>query len=192
MEWADVTAAAPNLRRNSRPITPALSILEGTANAGIIPFKNFSTMLVNGTLANISIMVRTWSAAAVLAVCLFAFPQSGAAQPQTMVLVNGHFDVARQSPIASVVYQKPVSEKIFVNGFVETWWNTDIGLPAEQWTVFSKNWVSYALTPRFSTSVEVELLFNRPGVAIKFPEEMMFQEQKAYIIPKIGFSYRVK
>ena len=115
-----------------------------------------------------------------------------AAQPQTTVLVNAHFDVARQAPIASVVYQHPFGEKFFANGFVEAWWNTDIGFPDEKVTVFSKNWVSYSLTDRLSTSVEVEFLYNRPGVAIKFPREITFQEEKAYVIPKIGFSYRLK
>lgn len=114
------------------------------------------------------------------------------AQPETQILLTSHFDIARQAPIASVVYQHPVAERVFVNGFVEAWWNTDLGLPQKKVTVFSKNWVSYSVTPRLSTSVEVEFLYNRPGVAIKFPQEITFQEEKVYVIPKIGFAYRVK
>lgn len=119
-------------------------------------------------------------------------PGDSQAQPETQILLTSHFDIARQAPIASVVYQHPVAERVFVNGFVEAWWNTDLGLPQEKVTLFSKNWVSYALTSRLSTSVELEFLYNRPGVAIKFPQEITFQEEKVYVIPKIGFAYRVK
>lgn len=128
----------------------------------------------------------------VLALFLIALCVPVKAQPQTTVLVSAHFDVARQAPIASIVYQKPVMNRVLVNGFLEAWYNTELGFPQKKWTLFSKNWISYSLTPRLSTSIEVEMLYNRPGVAIKWPVEILFQPDKAYVIPKVGFTYRVK
>jgi hypothetical protein len=115
------------------------------------------------------------------------------AQPHATVLVSAHYDVARQSPIASMVYLKPVSQRMMVNGFLESWRNNADGFPSEEWSVFSKHWVQYALTNRLSLSTEVEFLYNRAGVAFQFPSVMQFTpgHPRLYVTPKFGVQYRI-
>lgn len=115
------------------------------------------------------------------------------AQPRATVLLLAHYDVARQSPIASMVYLKPVSERVMLNGFLESWRNNADGFPASEWSVFSKHWASYTLTSRLSLSTEVELLYNRAGVAFQFPSMMQFTpgHPKLYVTPKFGVQYRL-
>jgi hypothetical protein len=115
------------------------------------------------------------------------------AQPKPMVLIGSHYDLARQAPIASVVYQVPVADRVFVNGFAEAWQNNDRAYPAGEPSIFSKHWISYSLTPRLSLSTEVEWIWNRAGVDFLWPREMQFQpgNRRVYVTPKIGATYRV-
>ena len=129
--------------------------------------------------------LRVAIATTVLLLCL----QPAKAQD---VWLTAHYDVARQTPITSAVYQSPVGP-VFVNGFAEVWYNHDQAFPAKEWTLFSKHWVSYPLTRRLSASVELEFLLNRPGVAFRWPADMTFQprDRTLYVTPKIGLSYKV-
>ena len=111
---------------------------------------------------------------------------------QTTMLVGAHYDVARQAPIASLVYQKP-TRGVFVNGFLEAWRNNDTGFPADEWSVLSKHWISRGLTDRLSLSVEVEFLYNRAGVAFTYPRPVEYRpgDPRLHVTPKLGLMYRV-
>lgn len=115
------------------------------------------------------------------------------AQAQTSIIASAHYDVAREAPIAAVVYTKPM-KRVFVTGFVETWKNNKTGFPGGEWSVFSKHWISKGITPRLSFSVEVELLYNRAGVAFTFPRPVDYRygNPRLHVTPKIGLSYRLK
>lgn len=88
----------------------------------------------------------------------------------------------------------PLPGSLRINGFVETWRNPKNGYPAEEWSVFSKSWVTYPLTDRLSGSVGLEVVFNRPGVNTQWPFRTRFtpgSPRRVYAMPKIGLSYKV-
>jgi hypothetical protein len=133
-----------------------------------------------------SLLLRYKRLAAVA--CILAIPSVASAQP---VIVSAHYDVAREAPIASVVYSRLVGP-VFVNGFLEAWRNGPTGFPANEWSVFSKHWVSRRITERVSLSVELEVLYNRAGVAFSFPAPIDFRpgERRLHVAPKVGLSFR--
>ena len=119
---------------------------------------------------------------------------TASAQPDPMVLVGAHYDVARQSAIGQVVYLTPVFEKLTLNGFLEVWNNNDTGFPANQVSMFSKHWLEYPLTNRLNASLNLEVLYNRAGVDFKWPHEMQFEQNEhrgPFVTPKVGFTYRI-
>lgn len=125
---------------------------------------------------------------------LLVAPLGAAAQPEPMVLVGAHYDVARQTAIGQAVYLTPVVDKLVLNGFLEVWNNNDTGFPANQVSVFSKHWLEYPLTDRLNASLNLEILYNRAGVDFKWPSQMQFEPNEhrgPYVTPKIGFTYRV-
>jgi len=120
---------------------------------------------------------------------LFAAPL----QSQSL-LVTSHYDVARETPIFGTVYDYPVSERVFVTGFAELWYNPEnYAFPEDSWPLFSKHWVSYALSDRFSLSVEMEISRNLPGAWSRSPivGSYTFEPDKWYVQPKVGASFRV-
>lgn len=127
----------------------------------------------------------------IVGVCLLIVPLSATAQD---VWISSHYDAVRQQPIASVIYKMPLPGSLRINGFVETWRNPENGYPAEEWSVFSKSWVTYSLTDRLSGSVGLEVVFNRPGVNTQWPFRTRFtpgSPRRVYAMPKIGLSYKV-
>lgn len=128
---------------------------------------------------------------AIVGVCLMTFVVSANGQD---VWITSHYDVVRQQPIASVVYQTPLPGPFRANGFVETWRNPENGYPASEWSVFSKSWVTYPITSRLSGSVGLEVVFNRPGVNTQWPMKTEFTPgppRRVYAMPKVGLSYKV-
>ncbi len=123
-----------------------------------------------------------------------ALAPQASAQPEPMVLVGAHYDVARQTAIGEAVYLTPIVDRLTLNGFLEVWNNNEIGFPAKQVSVFSKHWLDYQLTDRLNASLNLEILYNRAGVDFKWPHRMQFEPNEhrgPYVTPKIGFTYRV-
>lgn len=137
------------------------------------------------------LLERTRLRHAVAAAALLACLAPGQAHGQDLWL-TAHYDVARDAPITSAVYQAPLGP-FYANGFVEVWRNTSVGYPASEWVLFSKHWVQYPLTRRLSLSLELEVLKNRPGVDFKWPERITYvpDRPKLHLTPKIGASIKI-
>lgn len=135
---------------------------------------------------------RNWKVVAATAALLLMLVPASNAQPQTSVIASAHYDVARQAPIGSVVYQKPLPGSLFLNGFVEAWYNPPEAYPPKKAVLFSKHWISYPLTRRLSVSTEVEISRNMAGAWARFPEPVPFEEDRFHVQPKVGISYRIK
>lgn len=107
--------------------------------------------------------------------------------------VSTHYEVARQQPIVTLVHQTPIYGKWFSNGFVDVWRNPKNGYPANEWSLFSKHWVTRPVTDNLSVSIGMEVLYNRAGVSFQFPKEMNFRPNnpKVYVNPKIGLQYKL-
>jgi len=107
--------------------------------------------------------------------------------------VSAHYDAARGNPIVSINHDTPLPGPLFATGFVEAWRNPENGFPAEEWSLFSKQWVKYPLTGRLSASVGGEMLYNRAGASIQHPAEINFrpQDPKLHVLPKVGMTLKI-
>ncbi len=120
---------------------------------------------------------------------LFALP----AHAQSL-FVTSHYDIAREAPIFGTNYNYALTEDVFLVGFAEMWYNPEnYAYPEDSWPVFSKHWVSYALTSRFSLSVELEISRNLPGAWSRSPVigSYTFEPDRWHVQPKVGASFRV-
>ena len=133
-----------------------------------------------------SALIKRWRVVGATAAFLFV------TQGANSQVLSAHYDVARQSPIASVVYQEPVTKRLYVNGFAEVWWNPEEAFPANETVVFSKHWVSYQIAGPLSLSAEIEVSRNMAGAFARWPRRMPFQEGTWRVNPKIGVSVNLK
>lgn len=122
----------------------------------------------------------------------FAFLLPGEANAQNVYL-SSHFDIRRQQPIVAVVHETPLPGPFFGNGYVEAWRNPSNGVPASEWTLFSKHWITYPVSDRLSVSLGLAFIYNRPGVNFQWPRQTTFFEdgRGPYFTPKIGLQYRI-
>lgn len=107
-------------------------------------------------------------------------------------IVSAHWDIYKQAPIYSFVYQQPVAGGLFWNGFVEAWHNPagDLAYPADKWIIQSKHWLALSFG-KISLSTEIQVMYNLPDAWKRYPKTEYFQENRVYIMPKIGLQYRV-
>ena len=133
-----------------------------------------------------SALIKRWRVVGTTAVLLL-MTQGAKGQ-----VLSAHYDVARQSPIASVVYQEPVTKRLFVNGFTEVWWNPEEAFPANEAVVFSKHWISYEIAGPLSLSAEIEVSRNMAGAFSRWPRRVPFREDTWRVNPKIGVSVNLK
>lgn len=108
--------------------------------------------------------------------------------------VSSHYDLAREAPIFGANYNYAFSEDIYLVGFAEMWYNPEhYAFPEDSWPVFSKHWVSYALTSRLSLSVELEISRNLPGAWSRSPVigTYTFEPDRWHLQPKVGASFQV-
>lgn len=106
-------------------------------------------------------------------------------------IVTAHYDIKKESVIYGVVYQQPIGEKLFWNGFVDVWHNPNeptLTFPANKWVIQSKHWVSYSITQSLSASVEMNVMYN---LADAWSYGNPFRQDKIYAFPKIGVQYRL-
>ena len=110
------------------------------------------------------------------------------------VIVSALYDINRDAPIVAVSHSRPLPHGLFLVGFAEAWMNSSIGFPANEWSFFSKHWISKGVTKRLSVTMGVEASYNRAGIDFVYPFKAIYNptSPKVYITPKIGFSYRVK
>ena len=110
------------------------------------------------------------------------------------LFMTSHYDIARETPIFGTNYSYPVSEKVHVVGFAEMWYNPEgYAYPEDSWPVFSKHWVTYGLTSRFSLSMELEISRNLPGAWSRSSilSSYSFEPDRWHAQPKIGASFRL-
>ena len=110
------------------------------------------------------------------------------------LFISSHYDIARETPIFGTNYSYPVSEKVHVVGFAEMWYNPEgYAYPENSWPVFSKHWVTYGLTSRFSLSMELEISRNLPGAWSRSSilSSYSFEPDRWHAQPKIGASFRL-
>lgn len=106
-------------------------------------------------------------------------------------IVTAHYDIKKESIIYGFVYQRPVSESIFLNGFVDVWKNPNepsLAYPANKWVVQSKHWASYSISRFLSLSVEANIMYN---LADAWSYGSPFQQDVVYVFPKIGMQYKL-
>ncbi|MEX0945671.1 MAG: hypothetical protein WDZ38_08330 [Balneolaceae bacterium] len=110
------------------------------------------------------------------------------------LFISSHYDIARETPIIGTNYSYPISENMLIVGFAEMWYNPEnYAYPEESWPIFSKHWVTYELTPRFSLSMELEVSRNLAGAWSRSSilGAYLFEPDRWHAQPKIGASFRV-
>jgi hypothetical protein len=134
---------------------------------------------------------RRWARWACVSAFLLAFVP-GVASGQSLH-VTGHYDVRRQEPIVGLVHETPLPGKFYSTGYVEVWRNPPVGTPAGEWTAFSKHWITRPVVGNLSVSLEVSIMFNRPGVAFRWPTRTTFFEDGPgpHVTIKPGLQYQI-
>lgn len=110
------------------------------------------------------------------------------------LFITSHYDIARETPIFGTTYSYPLSENAQVVGFAEMWYNPEnYAFPESKWPVFSKHWVTYDLSSRFSLSMELEISRNLPGAWARSSVlgSYIFEPDRWHAQPKVGASFRV-
>jgi hypothetical protein len=99
-----------------------------------------------------------------------------------------YFDPNRNLNIFEVSHFHKVTDKIDIYGFNEVYKNNNLGFPQEKIVWFGKTWAMYNLNKDLSIGLEIEHGVNNAGM---FTTSRPFQQDRFFLLPKVGIKYKL-
>jgi hypothetical protein len=117
---------------------------------------------------------------------LLALAFSSSAHADANVAV--YFDPNRNLNIFEVSHFHKLNDKVDIYGFNEVYKNNNLGFPQEKVVWFGKTWAMYNINKDLSVGFEIEHGINNAGM---FTTSRPFQQDRFFLLPKIGVKYKL-